>query len=300
MADEERNESSPDPVTSPPIAWWEKFPWLPIAFFSVLAWLSYSDLLKVLFAEVTESEDYSHAIFVPLISGFLLWQRRAELAAMKWEPNYLWGTLGCAFFSLQHMIAHMGGDPYLQRTSIVGLIVAAVLLFGGWKVLKACAFPLALLIFSIPLPHIVYRQLTLPLQLFASEVAENALTLLGIPVYRDGNVIELANQKLSVVEACSGIRSLLSLSYLSLIYAYFFDPKVWMRIALLIATVPIAIVANSGRVTATGIITEFDPELAKGFFHSLEGWVVFVVALSMLIGAHSLINFVYRRVRKAT
>jgi exosortase len=102
--------------------------------------------------------------------------------------------------------------------------------------------------------------------------------------------LELASQKLSVVEACSGIRSLLSLSFLSLVYAYFFDKRVWMRWVLLAATIPIAILANSGRVTITGILSEVNPELARGFFHSLEGWIIFVIALVMLGGLHLLIN----------
>ena len=113
---------------------------------------------------------------------------------------------------------------------------------------------------------------------------------MGIPVLRDGNILELASQKLSVVEACSGIRSLLSLSFLSLVYAYFFDKRVWMRWVLLAATIPIAILANSGRVTITGVLSEINPELARGFFHSLEGWIIFLIALVMLGGLHLLIN----------
>ena len=136
----------------------------------------------------------------------------------------------------------------------------------------------------------IYNQITFPLQLFASQVAEFNLGLMGIPVLRDGNILELASQKLSVVEACSGIRSLLSLSFLSLVYAYFFDKSVWMRWVLLVATIPIAILANAGRVTITGILSEINPELARGFFHSLEGWIIFLIALVMLGGLHLLIN----------
>jgi len=121
-------------------------------------------------------------------------------------------------------------------------------------------------------------------------VAEFSLGIIGIPVLRDGNILELASQKLSVVEACSGIRSLLSLSFLSLVYAYFFDKRVWMRWVLLAATIPIAILSNSGRVTITGILSEINPELARGFFHSLEGWIIFLIALVMLGGLHFLIN----------
>jgi exosortase len=146
-----------------------------------------------------------------------------------------------------------------------------------------------------PLPAIIYARITLPLQLFASRVAEGILGLIGIPVLRDGNVLELASQKLSVVEACSGIRSLLSLSFLSLTYAYFFDRKVWMRWVLLAATIPIAITANAIRVTLTGVLSEVRTDLAQGFFHTLEGWVLFLVALVLLVTFHQLINRVYVR-----
>jgi exosortase len=157
-----------------------------------------------------------------------------------------------------------------------------------------------LLIFMFPIPAIIYSRITLPLQLFASSVAETVLNFIGTPVLRDGNVLELANgQRLSVVEACSGIRSLLSLSFLSLIYAYFFDHKVWMRGVLLVATIPIAIAANASRVTLTGLISEYRPDLAQGFFHTLEGWVLFIVALVLLISFHQLVNRIYVAVHGA-
>jgi exosortase len=125
-------------------------------------------------------------------------------------------------------------------------------------------------------------------------VAETLLGAIDIPVLRDGNVLTLASQTLSVAEACSGIRSLLSLSFLSLVYAYFFDSKVWMRWALFIGVLPIAILANAGRVTITGILSERDPELARGFFHELEGFIIFAIALVMLFTLHLLINLFYR------
>jgi exosortase len=146
----------------------------------------------------------------------------------------------------------------------------------------------------IPIPGIIYNQITFPLQLFASQVAALALEVLGIPVLRDGNILELASQKLSVVEACSGIRSLLSLTFLSLVYAYFFDSKPWMRWALLAATVPIAIIANAGRVTLTGVMSEINPELAHGLIHTASGWVIFMFALVILVITHQIINQIYK------
>jgi exosortase len=159
---------------------------------------------------------------------------------------------------------------------------------------RALAFPLLLLPFMIPIPGVVYTSITFPLQLFASWVAEGALNFMGYPVFRDGNILELASQKLSVAEACSGIRSLLSLSFLSLVYAYFFDNRVWMRWFLLAATIPIAILANAGRVTITGILSEINPELAQGFFHELEGFVIFIIAGVMLVILHGAVRAAMR------
>jgi exosortase len=141
----------------------------------------------------------------------------------------------------------------------------------------------------VKIPEIIYNSITFPLQILASKAAESALTILQIPVLREGNILELANQKLNVVEACSGIRSLLSLSFLSLVYGYFFEKKVWIRVALFFATVPIAIIANASRVTITGLLWEYKPELAEGFFHSAEGWVIFMAGLTALIAFHQLI-----------
>src|SRR5260370_40480748 len=120
-------------------------------------------------------------------------------------------------------------------------------------------------------------------------LSNNALTLLSDLVLREGNVLELANQKLSVVEACSGIRSLLSLTFLSLVYGYFFERKTWLRVVLFLSTIPIAIVANASRVTMTGIMTQVKAELAEGFFHQAEGWVIFMVALVILIVWHQVL-----------
>jgi exosortase len=194
-----------------------------------------------------------------------------------------------AWAALQGYVGTLGAELFLQRTSFLIALLGLLLVLGGTRLVRELAFPLLLLPFMIPLPALLYNQITFPLQLFASQVAEFSLGLMGIPVLRDGNILELASQKLSVVEACSGIRSLLSLSFLSLVYAYFFDTRVWMRWVLLAATIPIAILANSGRVTITGVLSEINPELARGFFHSLEGWIIFIIALAMLGGLHLLI-----------
>jgi exosortase len=264
-------------------------PWPALAWFSVLLIVAYFPVLQHLVWQWSTDEDVSHGFFVPVVAAFIAWQRRDENLAGEYQPAF-WGLGVMAWAAFQGYVGVLGAELFLQRTSFLEALLGLLLVVGGTRLVRALAFPLLLLPFMIPIPAVIYNQITFPLQLFASQVAETTLGLMGIPVLRDGNVLELASQKLSVVEACSGIRSLLSLSFLSLVYAYFFDKRVWMRWVLLGATIPVAIIANAGRVTITGILSEINPQLAQGFFHSLEGWIIFVIALVMLGGLHVLIN----------
>ena len=269
-------------------------PWLPIVWFAGLVVLAYGPVLAGLIDNWNTNEDMGHGFFVPAIAGWIAWQKREELLAIPKQTNWL--GLGLVVLgALQLWIGTLGAEFFLARTAIIECIVGVVLFLGGWRLVKALAFPLFLLVFMVPLPNVIYNQITMPLQMFASQVAASTLELLGYPVLRDGNVIELASQKLSVVEACSGIRSLLSLTFLALVYAWFFDPKPWMRWVLLALTVPIAIAANAGRVTLTGILSEIDTELAHGIVHTASGWVIFMIALVMLVICHQIIDRGWRR-----
>lgn len=267
-------------------------PWVALAWFAALVGLCYAPVISQLVGQWNSDPDMGHGFFVPAIAAYIAWQQRERLLARSYRPNY-WGLLVVGFAAVQLLIATLGAELFLARTAIIETVLGIVLVLGGMSLVRELAFPLFLLCFMVPLPTVIYNQITLPLQNFASSVAEVALSLLGIPVLRDGNVLELASQKLSVVEACSGIRSLLSLSFLSLVYSYFFDNKKWMRVVLLIATVPIAIAANAFRVTLTGILSEINPELAHGFMHTASGWVIFMIALVILVGVHLAINKIY-------
>jgi exosortase len=276
----------------------ERLPWVVWAWFGVLLLASYAPVLWRLVRQWDSDPDMGHGFFVPLVAGFIVWQKRAELLALKPAPNW-WGLAVVLYGALQLWIATLGAELFLARTALVISIIGIVLLLGGTAWVRALGFPLFLLFFMIPIPTVVYNSITFPLQLLASRVSTEALNLMQIPVLREGNVLELAEQKLSVVEACSGIRSLLSLTFLSLVYGYFFESKVWMRVALFVSTIPIAIVANASRVTLTGVLTEYKPELAEGFFHTASGWVIFMVALAILIGLHQILNRGYRRLHRA-
>jgi exosortase len=275
-----------------------QLPWKQFLWFGGLLIACYAPVLYFLVKQWATDEDMGHGFFAPAIAGYIIWQRRADLSRMTPEPSN-WGLLIILWSAVQLMLGTLGAEIFLARTSFLIALVGVILYLCGWKILRAIAFPLSLLLFMFPLPAIIYARITLPLQLFASQVAEMILGWLGIPVLRDGNVLELASQKLSVVEACSGIRSLLSLSFLSLTYAYFFDKKVWMRWVLLAATIPIAIAANAIRVTLTGVLSEIRTDLAQGFFHLLEGWVLFLVALVLLVAFHQLVNRVYNHFHRS-
>ena len=270
-------------------------PWVPFVWFTSLLVLCYLPTLIPLVRQWAQDEDMGHGFFVPIVAAYIAYQRRDLLLSTPARPNYL-GVVILIYAAIQWYVGSLGAELFLQRTAFVFSIFGSILLLGGWHAIRVLLLPLSVLLFMIPIPAIVYNNITFPLQIFASRVAEHTLGLLGIPVLREGNVLELASQKLSVVEACSGIRSLLSLSFLSIIYAYFFDRRWWMRPALLVATIPIAIIANSSRVTITGILSEINPELAKGFFHSIEGWVIFMVALVILVLTHQTIDRVTKLV----
>ena len=268
--------------------------WFAAGWFAALLLVCYAPILLRLARQWYDDQDMGHGFFVPLIAGYIAWLKRDELLSEAPSPSW-WGLAVVLYGAFQLFIATLGAELFLARTAFIISLVGVVLWMGGTRYLRVLAFPLFLLCFMVPIPAVIYNQITFPLQLLASRVADSTLTLLGIPVLREGNILELASQRLNVVEACSGIRSLLSLTFLSLVYAYFFDKKVWMRPVLLVATVPIAILANAGRVTLTGVASEYDPALAEGFFHYASGWVIFMVALVILIVFHQLVNLIYRR-----
>ena len=264
--------------------------WAAIGWFSALVVLCYAPVISLLVWQWYNDEDMGHGFFVPILAGYIAWQKREELSRLKVSPNW-WGLAVVGYAALQLYIATLGAELFLARIALVLTIIGIVLLLCGTAWLRTLAFPLALLFFMIPIPTIIYNNITFPLQLLASRVAAQALTVLQVPVLRSGNVLELPRQSLSVVDACSGIRSLLSLTFLALVYGYFFERKAWVRAVLFVATVPIAIVANASRVTLSGVLSEINPELAEGLFHTASGWVIFMVALAILIAFHHLLNW---------
>jgi exosortase len=264
------------------------FSWPTIAWVSLLLGVCYTPTLTTLVKQWTFDPDMGHGFFVPVIAGAIVWHKRNEIAGVPATPNW-WGLAVMIWAGLQLYIATLGAELFLARTSFVISVVGAVLLLGGTKYVQVFAFPLFLLFFMVPIPAVIYNQLTFPLQIIASKFAENLIGWTQIPVIREGNVLILPNQTLNVVEACSGIRSLLMLTFLSLVYGYVFEKRTWIRIVLFFSTIPIAIAANAGRVAFTGVVSQFKPELAEGWFHEAQGEVIFMIALAILVALHQLI-----------
>ena len=272
--------------------------WQPIVWFGALLILCYAPILYRLAMQWASDEDMGHGFLVPIVAGFIAWQRRKILAATPREPN-AWGLVLVIFAALEALAATLGAELFTARLAFIIALFGVILYLGGTRWIKELLFPLLLMLFMIPIPQIIYAQLTLKLQMIAAELGETLIGWMGIPVLRVGNTLQLPSQTLDVATACSGIRSLLSLGFLSLVYAYFTDKRVWMRWVLLIATVPIAICANAIRVAVTGWLSEHNTKLAQGAYHEVEGYIVFVVALIALLMVHWVINRVTKKTKKA-
>lgn len=268
--------------------------WAAVAWIAGLIALAYAPVLTGLFHQWHSNEDMGHGLFVPLFAGYVVWERRKALSAAVADRSDPRGrTIGmilmCWAF-IQLIGALLAAELYLQRTAFLVSVTGAVLYLGGTRVLRVAAFPLGLMMLAIPLPGLILKSVTFPLQLLSSQIAEYTLELIGYTVIRDGNILELAGQQLSVAEACSGIRAILSLSFFSVCYAYLCETRRWVRLVLLAATIPVAVIANAGRVVLIGIIGEIDPKLASGFLHTASGWAIFVISVALLLLLHRLVT----------
>lgn len=254
------------------------------AFLCIAAFaLAYRHVLVKLVHDWATDDNYSHGFLIPPLALYFAWERRTRIAAAPMRPSAV-GLIVIAG-SLATLIAgSLGAELFLQRLSIVGVVLGVTLYVWGGAQLRILAFPIAFLLLMIPLLAIVFNQIAFPLQLFASRVGEAALELFRIPVLREGNVIILSNVTLEVAEACSGIRSLISLLTLGIVLGYFTDDRLWVRSVVSLATVPVAIVTNGLRVAGTGLAAHYiGPQAATGFLHAFSGWLMFVLAFGLLL-----------------
>lgn len=189
------------------------------------------------------------------------------------------------------VVGVLGAENFLSRTSLLFLVAGLVIDFCGWRYFRALIFPWAVLFLMVPLPVILFNEVALPLQFLASKLASGLLVLVGVPVLREGNVISLPSLSLDVAEACSGLRSLVSLATISVFYCYVFESRVSRRILLVLSSVPIAVAANGVRIAGSGILGQYwDPGKAEGFFHLFSGWVIFVLCLVLLMLFHAILR----------
>jgi exosortase len=269
------------------------FSWRKLGLLGLLLVAAYAPILWELGKDWMNNPDMGHGVFVPVVAGYIAWKRKDRIAALPCEPNP-WGLLIVGLAMVQLVLGTLGSELFLSRTAFVFSIFGIILATGGMAILKELAFPAVMLFFMVPIPAIIYSSITFPLQLLASRLAEWSLVVLGIPVLREGNILELVTGPLSVVEACSGIRSLLSLTFFSLIYGYMAEKRTWIRAVLFLATVPIALIANGSRVSITAILAQIDPALADGLYHEFTGLVVFFVAIAILVAFHRLVLIALR------
>jgi exosortase len=259
----------------------------------LLLWL-YHATLAHLVGQWWNDPNFSHGFFVPLFSAFVVWQERPRLASLTPVPSW-WGLPVLGFGLCVLIVGQMGAELFLSRLSLLIVFAGLIVLFLGWNFMHALLFPWAFLLLMIPIPALIFNQITFPLQLLASKVASTTLPWMGVPVLREGNVIILPAMALEVAEACSGIRSLMSLATLAVIYGYLMERRVAMRTVLALASIPIAVAANSLRIVGTGLLVQYwDPDKAQGFFHEFSGWLVFVVSLAMLYLLHAVLRVFWR------
>jgi len=268
-----------------------------LLFLAVLVgWLYYPILLRLVH-QWWHDPNFSHGFFVPAFSLFVLWQNRSRLAVLPRRPSW-WGLPILVVALGVLALGDLGAELFLSRFSLLLVLAGLIILFFGWSYFRAVLFPWAFLILMIPLPAIVINQVTLPLQLLASKIAAAVLRFCSVPVLREGNVLHLPRIDLEVAEACSGIRSLVSLATLAVIYGYLMETRIGIRVALVLASLPIVVAANSLRIVGTGLLAQYwDPAKALGFYHEFEGWLIFVASLIMLYLVHKFLLIIFGKDR---
>jgi exosortase len=256
---------------------------------AAVLWL-YARILSSLAQQWASDDNYSHGFFVVPLALFFAWERREALRNAASRPSLVGAVLVVASLLLL-LGGLLGAELFLSRVSLIGLLAGITLFVWGRDHLRILAFPIAFLLLMLPLPAIIFNQIAFPLQLLASRAGEAALVVAGIPVFREGNVLQLPTRTLEVAEACSGIRSLVSLVTLGVVLGYFTERRIGRRVAIALAAVPIAIIANAVRVAGTGLASELvSPAAAEGFFHAFSGWLMFVVAFAGLMAVQRAIG----------
>jgi exosortase len=268
--------------------------WVHIGILFVCLGVAYHSTFAELVSEWIRDSDYSHGFLIPIISLYFIWRRRSEIEERLASPSTIGLPLIISGLTLL-VFGNLASESFTMRISFLIVLIGISIFLLGWAHLKILLLPIGFLIFMIPVPSILIQQVTFPMQLFASRVAEASLRLMDLPVLREGNIIHLPHATLEVAEACSGIRSLMSLLALGVVFAVLTKAKCWQRVVLVIACFPIAIIVNSLRVSTTGILANYyGIAAAEGFFHGFSGYVLFIVAFAILLGIGVLLSAMER------
>ncbi len=248
----------------------------------LVAFIAFGGGLQELLRRWSVQEEYSHGYLIPVIAGWLLWTRRDALLANIGKPSWI-GPLVILLAALLHIVGKLSSLVLLPQLAFILALIGIVLAFGGMSLLRVTFIPIAFLIFAIPLPYVVEAGLTFQLQLISSQLGVFFIRLFQIPVYLEGNVIDLGVYKLQVVEACSGLRYLYPLMSLGFLAAYLFQAPMWQRVLVFLSTIPITILMNSLRIGLVGVLVNYwGPQDADGFLHMFEGWIIFIACAGLL------------------
>jgi len=261
-----------------------------VAITAVVLGVCYFPILQGMWNQWSNDEDMGHGFVVPIVILWIIWREQRRWIAPAPQPSW-WGVVLLAGAAGLHFVSTIGAGLFAGSVAFVLSAAGAVLCLGGFAFLRVWTFPFLLTLFMLPKLAVVYNQVTLPLQLLASRLAEVILLTGGLSVIREGNIMDVGGHRIEVAAACSGIRYLLSLGFVAVVFAYLSDAKPWMRVALLAAAIPVAIVANAVRVAASASV----PALDSGTPHAFAGWLVFVLCLAMLVLVHRLLNAAYTR-----
>jgi len=270
------------------------FPKINLLFLLLALGAAYATIVPGMISDWYNDENYSHGFLVPVISAYFLSQNWSELKKTPLRPSNI-GLLVIVGSLLLLMLGFIGTEYFTMRASLVFLLAGIVLYWFGWGVLRLSALPIAFLIFMVPLPYIVYDSIAFPLKLLVTQASVAVLKMLSVPVVSEGNIIMFPQTVLEVADACSGLRSLMSLVTLAVAVAFMMHKSVLNRTILILSAVPVAILTNMFRVIVTGFLaSHYGAAAAEGFFHEFAGMAVFILAMVILFTESALLKKVGR------
>lgn len=260
---------------------------------AVFVFLYYKAILALI-SDWSSDPNFSHGFLIPFVAGYMVWYRQSEIKQQA--PDPAWSGLLIVLFGMSvHLLGNVGAELFLMRVSMIITLAGIIIFYFGYGMFKIVRVPLMYLIMMIPIPSIIWNKIAFPLQLFSAKISSIAIELLGIPVFREGNILHLSNTSLEVVDACSGIRSLTSLLALTGAFAFLSGLSTSKKWVLFLSAVPIAVLVNVIRLTITGAMAAWiSPDTAHGFLHDMSGLIIFGAALVMVYG----IYFVEMKIEK--